>query len=381
MIRAGKIDATIGLLIAQIPDKEKQKEALNVAMDEDRWNGPMSFRDVQEMISRRFQKGLKDVPWDVADKTLLPKAGSCKECPLRSGNLADFPEAKKSPNICTDVNCFEKKRAAHTAVKLAEAEQRGLKTMGEKEYGRVRYSSAYVDLADSEYFSNKSEKWSKILNGTNVVVTVAVDDQGQVHELVPRAAAMKIAAEQGFKTDRGMSDSGKKEAREKKERKRTYGLAIDMAGGEILKKIQGLKPELFWRFMLDSIARSMACYGDAGNICKLLGLDVSENDSAHGKLESHLSQLKEPAQMRQAAVAILMSHDQIGQWSGELGENMEQAAELCGEDLKKLAKEFEKPEKKVAEKAAEKTTPEKPAKEKLPKAAKAKAVKKKGAKK
>ena len=89
--------------------------------------GKASFRRIRDYLIENFSLKLKDAIFDTADATLLPAAGTCGDCPKRSGNApeyADLAAAKPAthystvpygPDVCTDPDCHGAKKAAHLA--------------------------------------------------------------------------------------------------------------------------------------------------------------------------------------------------------------------------------------------------------------------------
>jgi hypothetical protein len=64
----------------------------------------------------------------VNDPNLLPAAGPCTTCPKRSGsNPLLFADAIKRPDICTDPECFRKKKDTLVELRLKEVQQSGEK--------------------------------------------------------------------------------------------------------------------------------------------------------------------------------------------------------------------------------------------------------------
>jgi ParB/RepB/Spo0J family partition protein len=78
-----------------------------------------STKELQEAIDRDYLRTLKSAPFDLADATLVPKAGACTDCPKRTGcQQLLFKEAKD--DRCTDGPCWNSKAAA--VVKRKEEE-------------------------------------------------------------------------------------------------------------------------------------------------------------------------------------------------------------------------------------------------------------------
>lgn len=94
---------------------------------------PMTLDNLIAEMSR-YTHSLAGVPWDVADDSLLPKAGSCLACDKRTACRPDMfgiekVDGKVDPrqaipkgDKCLDTECFEKKQ--HAGVKRAVAQAR-----------------------------------------------------------------------------------------------------------------------------------------------------------------------------------------------------------------------------------------------------------------
>ena len=136
-LMSGKLNASVALLIARIPDpKAARKATLEVLgrnTDEtvalDPWVDPMSFRAAKAHIQDHYMVRLKGAPFNPDDDTLVPaclsetpdpatchvarlSGGSCRDCPHRTGNMkALFPDVD-SADVCTHPACFKKKKDA-----------------------------------------------------------------------------------------------------------------------------------------------------------------------------------------------------------------------------------------------------------------------------
>jgi ParB/RepB/Spo0J family partition protein len=99
--------------------------------------GKDSFRRVRDYLVEHFSLKLKEAIFDTKDATLLPDAGTCGECPKRSGNAPEYEDVATAkpahhystlpcgPDICTDPECFAAKKAAHLARKAQELSAAG----------------------------------------------------------------------------------------------------------------------------------------------------------------------------------------------------------------------------------------------------------------
>src|SRR4051812_19733096 len=127
---------TIGhaLLIAKLPAAHQQ-EAFAAAFrgmctSEGNTQVLIPVKELAAWIESNILLQLASAPFDKQDETLLPAAGSCINCPKRTGlNKLLFADVRK--DSCTDPQCFRAKVDAHIA-----------KTM-DKNPGLVQISSAW----------------------------------------------------------------------------------------------------------------------------------------------------------------------------------------------------------------------------------------------
>lgn len=85
-----------------------------------KWMGPhaVSVRDLAEHIAENFHLQLKTAAFPTDDPELVPVAGSCKECPKRSGaNPLLFPDVK-AKDTCSDPICFHAKEVAFVKLQI-----------------------------------------------------------------------------------------------------------------------------------------------------------------------------------------------------------------------------------------------------------------------
>lgn len=85
--------------------------------------GPLKAVSVSRLledIGRNLLTMLVTAPWDLNDGTLVPKAGSCNDCPKRSNaNRALFTELTPEDDRCLDRKCFQTKLNAHVQRTIA----------------------------------------------------------------------------------------------------------------------------------------------------------------------------------------------------------------------------------------------------------------------
>lgn len=261
----GKLDATIGNLLASIPDEKQQGKALRDVLeggraeyDEDTGSfvkQPMSFRQAKAHIEENYRKSLKEAPFDTQQDYGL-KDGDvrlpCDKCPHRTGNMEGLPSGS-NPNVCTYLPCYAEKTAAHQDMLLAPYRAKGLKVLEGKaaaklwQYGSLAYSSGYREANGTHVVKGNSVTYRKLL-GRDMPETVwAVNPRGVVVELVQKAALEKAMVEAGHlqPRDEKPKPESAEELAKRQLAERADVLASDTAVSLLLQKIEGGKPEHF----------------------------------------------------------------------------------------------------------------------------------------
>ena len=86
----------------------QQAEAAKWLKEED-----LTVEELANEIERSFFLILKDAPFDVRDEELVKKAGSCSNCPKRTGFNKVLFDDIVNEDTCTDSFCYEEKVRAH----------------------------------------------------------------------------------------------------------------------------------------------------------------------------------------------------------------------------------------------------------------------------
>jgi ParB family chromosome partitioning protein len=120
---AGRIGIEHALLIAKL-GADVQEEALRHCYDgyyaaNDAERSLVAVSRLQAWIEQNVYLSLKSVPFSKDDETLVPEAGSCANCPKRTGfNTLLFSEVRE--DSCVDAACFNRKLDAHIARRVAK---------------------------------------------------------------------------------------------------------------------------------------------------------------------------------------------------------------------------------------------------------------------
>jgi len=120
---ADEIGVGHALEIAKLPPTEQQR-AFDAAF-RTVWSGSkesrvlLPVRELTAWIEQNILLSLETVPFDKNDETLVPEAGSCTNCPKRTGyNTLLFDAALK--DSCTDGNCYNKKLSKFVEKQIAD---------------------------------------------------------------------------------------------------------------------------------------------------------------------------------------------------------------------------------------------------------------------
>jgi ParB family chromosome partitioning protein len=120
---ADRIGVGHALEIAKLP-QDQQEKAFDAAFRTVWSSGKenrilLPVRELAAWIEQNILLSLDSVPFDKSDATLVPEAGSCAECPKRTGfNTLLFGMAVH--DACTDGVCYNNKLAKHVERQIAE---------------------------------------------------------------------------------------------------------------------------------------------------------------------------------------------------------------------------------------------------------------------
>ncbi|MDE1161133.1 MAG: ParB/RepB/Spo0J family partition protein [Acidobacteriaceae bacterium] len=123
---AEEIGVGHALLLAKL-QADQQEQALSACYKEV-YNGGqkptrilLPVRNLQFWIDTNIVLALKEAPFDKKDAQLVPVAGSCIDCPKRTGhNKLLFSDIGGKLDSCTDPTCYQSKVAAFVAKTIAE---------------------------------------------------------------------------------------------------------------------------------------------------------------------------------------------------------------------------------------------------------------------
>ncbi len=95
-----------------------QAEAVREIEERREQGRELSLRALDRWIKEELVLNLDAAAFPKDDAKLVKAAGTCVECPKRSGNQPDLCADMRSPNNCLDAECYRGKVAAHMAREL-----------------------------------------------------------------------------------------------------------------------------------------------------------------------------------------------------------------------------------------------------------------------
>lgn len=266
VFRDGGMSLTTALAIARVSEALQPEAADTVRHYH-------SHADVDKAIRDRFMLRIAQAQFDPKDATLVPAAGSCTDCPKRSGNVpALFPDLAKDDR-CTDRACWSGKESAAWA-KRAEVEKAkgdaGATVVADEDakalfegYDRTRLKgkSGLVDLGDEDMVGGKWQKWRAALgkDGRDLRRTLARDGAGHVHEMVDRKEALRVLKDAG-KLDphmqAGLAGGAADGERRRRQASQARKQAVTSAMGRIVEHARklGATDDAPWRWLLRLLA-------------------------------------------------------------------------------------------------------------------------------
>jgi ParB/RepB/Spo0J family partition protein len=203
LLREGKLTPTVALLIARIPMPSEQVAAAQHCVAD--YSGrPLSATQAADYIKSHYMLRLLDAAFPLDDATLCPAAGSCTDCPKRTGNQPQLFGDIHDTDICTDGTCYTGKEAAHRQRQAQAHEAKGGKVLRGDDardaiaWGR-RLKHQWVDVATLCERDNARRQWGDVLKLAKrpPQVTLIEHADGWIHA-VPSTMADKVLAELGM---------------------------------------------------------------------------------------------------------------------------------------------------------------------------------------
>jgi len=196
---AEEIGVGHALLLAKLQPVQ-QEAALASCFRED-WGGAagkakrvvLPVRHLQYWIEHNVLLLLKQAPFNKRDVQLLPAAGSCVDCPKRTGyNKLLFADVSGNADACTDPLCYAAKLEAHVQKQIAakpEIVQISTAYGKTQDGSKIITRSKYVEIKSEKPDTPEKAKWPEFKTCrfiTEAIVSEGID-KGEVRRVCAEA--------------------------------------------------------------------------------------------------------------------------------------------------------------------------------------------------
>jgi len=367
---ANEIGVGHALLLAKLPADQQQQALL--ACFKEAYNGSQSaarillpVRNLQFWIETNVLLILKDAPFDKRDVQLVPTAGSCADCPKRTGHnkLLFGDDLGKQGDQCTDPRCYNAKLAAHVAKAVAAKPslvQISTAYGGQKEGSPVLPRNKYTAIRDDKPKSKDDAQRPefKVCKYAADAIITEGSDIGTIHKVcanpdcpIHHASKQRPATDAAFKA-------------EQEKRRREEAIA-QATGLRVLKATSDAVPVRLMKRDLLFVTERLAAALDERRLAIIFRLHgigkASEAGDAPAKLLASFLRKADESTLGRVLVAVTIL--QSAHSSNESAKALRESAEFYKVDVAaitaKVKQEFAAKEKTKTEKKA---TPRPPTK-------------------
>jgi ParB family chromosome partitioning protein len=372
---ANEIGAGHALLLAKLP-AHLQQQALSACFKEV-YNGGsqkparilLPVRNLQFWIESNVLLVLKDAPFDKRDAQLVPTAGSCADCPKRTGHnkLLFGDDLGRQGDRCTDPGCYQAKVSAQVAKTIAAKPQLvqistayGTQREGSPVLPRNKYTAIRDDKPKSSDEAKRPE--FKVCKFTTDAIVTEGSEIGTMHKVCANPACPVHHPKKA--NSASTNDAQFKAEQEKRRREEAIANAT---GLRVLSAISAAVPVRLMKRDLLFVAERMVNLLDenrAAILAKQQGIKkAKENESISKLFTAFLRRTDESTLGRAVVEAVVL----LTALRGNAAHVLREAAEVYKVDVAAITatvkEEFAAKEKaKTAKKAAPKQPAKAPAK-------------------
>jgi ParB family chromosome partitioning protein len=370
---ANEIGVGHALLLAKLPaDQQEQalsacfKEVYNSSQNPTRILLPV--RNLQFWIETNVLLILKDAPFDKRDAQLVSTAGSCADCPKRTGHnkLLFGDDLGKQGDQCTDPRCYNAKLAAHVAKAVAAkpnlvqiSTAYGAQKEGSPVLPRNKYTAIRDDKPQKKEDAQRPE-FKVCRFATDAIITEG-SDIGTIHKVcanpdcpIHHASKQRPATDAAFKA-------------EQEKRRREEAIA-QATGLRVLKATSDAVPVRLMKRDLLFVTERLAAALDERRLAiifRLHGIGKASGGAGDAPAKLLASFLRKADESTLGRVLVAITVLQTAHSSNESSKALREAAEFYKVDVAaitdKVKQEFTAKEKTQAErKVAGKAKPSQP---------------------
>jgi ParB family chromosome partitioning protein len=224
---AEEIGVGHALLLAKLQPTQQEQALANCFREE--WNGGggkakrilLPVRHLQQWIEQNVLLLLKQAPFNKRDAQLVPAAGSCMDCPKRTGhNKLLFADVSGNSDACSDPICYSAKLEAHVKAKVAakpELVQISTAYKQPQEGEKTIPRNKYVEIREEKPDTPEKAKWPEFKTckyTTDAIVSEGID-KGELRKVCTEPTCpVHHPKKQAPKTDASFKAEQEKRRRE-----------------------------------------------------------------------------------------------------------------------------------------------------------------------
>lgn len=310
-------------------------------------------RELKRHILDEVLLELREAPFDTKDAQLVPAAGSCVDCPKRTGNAKLLFADVRDKDICTDPVCFRAKVARLVDVTVAALTAKGEKAVRiSDDYSRDKDTPKEALVSSQCILLRYSANREKPCPARAMGVYVDGCDRGKTE---PVCTDRKCKVHTQTYSSSGSATPQDAQRRAKARQEKECRMRIARA---IVEKTEGLT------LAVEAAIRSLASrlfdrshYQGSQAVSEMLGWPKDTLNHSGRDREARLAKLKVG---RLVAVALLASASgelSVSEYAMGKPEELEKAAERYAVDVarirKEVAAEFAAKKQKAAKKSAQ----------------------------
>ena len=378
---ANEIGVGHALLLAKLP-ADQQEQALAACFKEAYNSGGatptrilLPVRNLQFWIESNVLLILKDAPFDKRDAQLVSTAGSCADCPKRTGHnkLLFGDDLGKQGDQCTDPRCYNAKLAAHVAKAVATKPslvQISTAYGGQKEGSPVLPRNKYTAIRDDKPQKKEDAQRPefKVCKYAADAIITEGSDIGTIHKVCANPECPIHHA----RKERPATDAAFKAEQEKRRREEAIAQAT---GLRVLKATSDAVPVRLMKRDLLFVTERLAAALDERRLAIIFRLHgigkANGNAEAPAKLLASFLRKADESTLGRVLVAITVL--QLAHSPNESAKALREAAEFYKVDVAaittKVKQEFAAKEKAQTEKKAAPKPPTKAPSKPIKKAA------------
>lgn len=328
MFRERAISAAHATQVARL-QREQQKECVPWLKRGD------SIHGLIEEIQRNFFLVLGDAPFDTSDAKLVPAAGSCTDCPKRTGaNKLLFPDIKQA-DVCTDSSCYENKVRAFIKIQVGTHPDAVLLTIGAGGYTSQK-SKGLTEWVKAGETPCPDVKEGVVVEQLSGYYGVPERQKVKVGQVLKVCTNLKCKTHNPREVGSGSDSSWRKEFNAKMkvrrgELRRRGMIFKELAASEFEVKAKDFRAILDWQVHGLS-------HDTARAVCDAMGWEAPKKDGARNYRSTVEKQLKDTKSVEQWIVLLTLAENSLWFSSGYAlsAKPLEEKAKSSGVSIAKV---------------------------------------------